>query len=118
MTLPGARVPVAARPDVLVVGGGSAGLSAAVAAARNGAEVILLERFSYLGGLATGGLIILLLTMDDGAGKQTVGGLCQETVDRMAKRDAVYYPPKGEWAPQEAARWAATRPTRPAITVK
>jgi hypothetical protein len=97
VTLPGARVPVVARPDVLVVGGGSAGLSAAVAAARNGAEVMLLERFSYLGGLATGGLIILLLTMDDGAGKQTVGGLCQEAVDRMAKRDAVYYPPKGEW---------------------
>jgi len=97
VTLPGARIPVVARPDVLVVGGGSAGLSAAVAAARNGAEVMLLERFSYLGGLATGGLIILLLTMDDGAGKQTVGGLCQETVDRMAKRDAVYYPPKGEW---------------------
>ena len=46
---------------------------------------MLLERFSYLGGLATGGLIILLLTMDDGAGHQAVGGLCQEIVDRMAR---------------------------------
>ena len=83
--------------DVLVVGGGSAGISAAVAAARNGAQVMLVERFSYLGGLATGGLIILLLTMDDGSGRQAVGGLCQEIVDRMAKRDAVYYPPRPEW---------------------
>jgi len=86
-----------ARPDVLVVGGGSAGLSAAVAAARNGADTLLVERFSYTGGLATGGLIILLLTLDDGAGKQAVGGLCQEMVDRLAARDAVHYPPESEW---------------------
>jgi 2-polyprenyl-6-methoxyphenol hydroxylase-like FAD-dependent oxidoreductase len=97
VTLPEARIPIVARPDVLVVGGGSAGLSAAVAAARNGAEVMLIERFSYTGGLATGGMIILLLTMDDGAGRQAVGGLCQEIVDRMERRNAVYYPPKEHW---------------------
>lgn len=97
VTLPQQRVPLSAEVDVLVVGGGSAGISAAVAAARNRAGVMLVERFSYLGGLATGGLIILLLTMDDGAGRQAVGGLCQEIVDRMRKRDAVYYPPQREW---------------------
>ncbi len=90
-------MPVVADVDVVVVGGGSAGLAAAVAAARNGAEVILLERFSYLGGLATGGLIILLLTMDDGAGRQAVGGICQEIVERMERRDAVHYPPREQW---------------------
>ncbi len=95
--LPQSKVPIVAEPDVLVVGGGSAGLAAATAAARNGAEVMLLERFGYLGGLASGGLIILLLTMDDGAGRQAVGGLCQELVDRMARRGAVHYPPKAEW---------------------
>jgi 2-polyprenyl-6-methoxyphenol hydroxylase-like FAD-dependent oxidoreductase len=95
--LPESRVPITASVDVLIVGGGSAGLSAAVAAARNGAEVLLIERFSYVGGLATGGLIILLLTMDDGAGRQTVGGLCQEIVDRMERRNAVYYPPRDQW---------------------
>lgn len=95
--LPIARVPVVAETDVLVAGGGAAGLAAAVAAARNGAEVVLLERSSYLGGLATGGLIILLLTLDDGAGHQVVAGICQEMVDRMAKRGAVYYPPREQW---------------------
>src|SRR5439155_18318 len=98
--LPKSRVPVTSRVDVLVVGGGSAGLSAAVAAARNGAEVLLVERFSYIGGLATGGLIILLLTMDDGAGHQAVGGICQEIVDRMDARNAVYYPPRKQSRPK------------------
>ncbi len=93
VVLPESRVPIVAEPDVLVVGGGSAGLAAATAAARNGAEVMLVERFGYLGGLASGGLIILLLTMDDGAGRQAVGGLCQEIVDRMERRGAVHYPP-------------------------
>jgi hypothetical protein len=97
VTLASQQVPVAARADVVVVGGGSAGLAAAVSAARNGAQVILVERFSYLGGLATGGMIILLLTMDDGAGKQAVAGLCQEIVDRMERRGGVYYPPKEHW---------------------
>jgi hypothetical protein len=97
IVLPESRVPVAAEPDILVVGGGSAGLAAATAAAREGADVLLLERLGYLGGLATGGLIILLLTMDDGAGNQAVAGLCQEIIDRMQRHDAVYYPPKGEW---------------------
>jgi FAD dependent oxidoreductase len=97
VNLPQTSVPVSAEVDVLVLGGGSAGISAAVAAARNGSQVMLVERFSYLGGLATGGLIILLLTMDDGSGRQTIGGLCQEMVDRMERRNAVYYPPKQDW---------------------
>ncbi len=66
------RTPVRYETEVLVVGGGSAGVAAAVAAARNGAEVMLVERYGYLGGLATGGLIILLLTLDDGRGRQAV----------------------------------------------
>jgi glycine/D-amino acid oxidase-like deaminating enzyme len=103
LTLPESRVPVVAHPDVLVVGGGSAGLAAAVAAARNGADTLLVERFSYIGGLATGGMIILLLTMDDGRGNQVIGGLCQEIVDRMEARGGVYYPPRGQWNDPDAA---------------
>jgi hypothetical protein len=97
VSLPSGKAPIVDEVDVLVAGGGSAGLAAAVAAAREGARTLLVERFSYTGGLATGGLIVLLLTMDDGAGKQAVAGLCQEIVDRMQQQDGVYYPPADQW---------------------
>jgi glycine/D-amino acid oxidase-like deaminating enzyme len=93
---PSRDTPVLAETDVLVVGGGSAGVAAAVAAAREGADVMLVERYGQLGGLATGGLIILLLTLDDGDGHQTIAGLCQELTDRLARRGAVL-PPAAEW---------------------
>jgi len=98
---PSRSIPVKAETEVLVIGGGSAGVAAAVAAARNGAEVILVERLGYLGGLATGGLIILLLTLDDGRGQQVIGGLCQEVTDRVAKRGAAHFPPKSEWGSKD-----------------
>ena len=47
--LPARDATVVARSDVVVVGGGPAGLAAAVAAARNGASVTLLERYAHLG---------------------------------------------------------------------
>ena len=91
------RTPVTHETEVLVVGGGTAGVAAAVAAARAGADVLLVERYGYLGGLATGGLILLLLTLDDGRGRQAVGGLCQEVVDRLAARGAALFPAREEW---------------------
>jgi glycine/D-amino acid oxidase-like deaminating enzyme len=72
--VPEERVSICRRTEVLVVGGGAAGISAAVGASRLGAEVALIERCGHLGGLATGGLVILLLTLDDGDGHQVVGG--------------------------------------------
>ncbi|MEW6358389.1 MAG: FAD-dependent oxidoreductase [Planctomycetota bacterium] len=51
------RTPVAADVDVLVVGGGPAGVGAAVAAAREGAKTLLIERFGMLGGMWTAGLV-------------------------------------------------------------
>jgi hypothetical protein len=45
------------RCDVLVIGGGAAGVAAAAAAGRAGAQVVLLDRYGFLGGLATAGLV-------------------------------------------------------------
>lgn len=69
--------------EVLVVGGGPAGIAAAVAAARNGAATTLLERYNHLGGMATGGLVILIPHMSAGTQEQEVAGICQEMVDRL-----------------------------------
>jgi len=100
-------LPVRHEADVLVVGGGSAGVAAAASAARAGADVLLVERHGYLGGLATGGLIILLLTLDDGRGRQVIAGLCEEVTRRLVARGAAYHPPKEEWGsddPSQVAR--------------
>jgi hypothetical protein len=91
------ETPVRHETDVLVVGGGSAGVAAAVAAARAGARAMLVERTGSLGGLASGGLILLLLTLDDGRGRQVVAGICQEVVERLGARGAAYFPATSEW---------------------
>ena len=92
------EIPKVAECDVLVAGGGSAGIAAAAAAARAGADTMLIERYGSLGGMATGGLVILLLSLDDGCGNPAVGGLCQELVERLDSRGAASYPPREEWA--------------------
>lgn len=72
--------------DVLVVGGGSAGLAAATAAARNGANVLLAERHGFLGGtlsMVTLGSICGLYTVTDTEVRTVVNGFAGELVDRM-----------------------------------
>ncbi|MDD3336161.1 MAG: FAD-dependent oxidoreductase [Eubacteriales bacterium] len=78
-------VPVREGVDVIVVGGGIAGVAAAVAARRNGASVLLLEKQALLGGLATGGLISWYEPLCDGKGEQLMFGLPEELL-RLAIR--------------------------------
>lgn len=72
------ETPVIGEYDVLVAGGGVAGIAAALAAARQGARVMLLEREFALGGLATLGLITIYLPLCDGMGNQVIYGLGEE----------------------------------------
>ncbi|MBR4057293.1 MAG: FAD-dependent oxidoreductase [Oscillospiraceae bacterium] len=78
ITEPAKELPVAGEADVVVVGGGLAGVAAAVAAARNGAKVILIEKSIVLGGLATLGHVCIYLPIDDGLGHKVYGGLAEE----------------------------------------
>ena len=70
--------PIKAECDVLVGGGGIAGIAAAIAAARQGKQVILAERMFMLGGLATAGLVTIYLPLCDGMGRQVSFGLAEE----------------------------------------
>ena len=72
------RIPLAHSYDVVVAGGGIAGVAAAVAAAREGASVCLLEKACGLGGLATLGNVIVYLPICDGMGRQVMAGLAEE----------------------------------------
>jgi len=78
---PRREVPVIAEPEVVVVGGGPAGYVAATAAARNGADTLLVERYGYLGGMATGTQVIYIDLMADEE-KQVIFGIPQEVVER------------------------------------
>ncbi len=105
---PARETKVCYEADVVVVGGGPGGHSAAVAAARNGAHTVLVERYGHLGGMATGGLVILIPHMSDGTEEQQIAGLCQEWLDRLDVRGAAVYPKKEELGSSDeelVSRW-------------
>ncbi|MEM2319520.1 MAG: FAD-dependent oxidoreductase [Candidatus Bathyarchaeia archaeon] len=88
------RIKVVGDVDVVVVGGGPSGVAAAISAARNGLKVILVERHPYLGGMATGGLVLLFIEYD-----RYEYGILKETVERLTKLpNGVALPPrKSPW---------------------
>jgi FAD-dependent oxidoreductase family protein len=102
------EIPVFSETDVLVVGGGPAGTTAAIAAGRMGADVTLVERYNHLGGLSTGGLVIWIDRMSDWNGKQIIAGIACDIFDRLPK-SAVQGPPRSDWGSRDvatAAYWA------------
>lgn len=99
--LPPRTALLAAETDVLVVGGGPAGIGAALGAARTGAKVILVERYGFLGGNATAALVMPLMSFhtqrpsfmranvtnllpdDHGPGHPIIAGVVQELLERL-----------------------------------
>ena len=104
---PAREVPVYHRCDVAVVGGGPAGTAAALAAARAGADVVLLERYNHLGGLSTGGLVIWIDRMTDWTGRRVIRGFAEEVLDRLPP-EGVAGPAPEDWGsidPAKAKYW-------------
>jgi len=101
-TEPARDIPVYHNCDVLVVGGGPAGTAAALAAARTGADVVMLERYNHLGGLSTGGVVIWIDRMTDWEGNQVIQGFAKEVLDRLPK-EAVAGPEKKLWGVKDDA---------------
>lgn len=82
---PQRELPVLSETDVLVVGGGSAGVVAAIAARRAGAKVTLVERYGHFGGLWTGGLVLLIIGHIAKGPKQVCQGIGEEMMRRLEK---------------------------------
>lgn len=104
-TLPQRTAQVIPETDVLVVGGGPAGLGAALGAAEAGAKVVLAEQYGFLGGNATAGLVLTvasyytssnvqkqtdsrdltLFPINNGEGKPIIGGVLAKLVNRLVE---------------------------------
>ncbi len=84
----GGRLPVLWEGDVVVCGGGATGVAAAVAAARAGRKVVLLEKSICAGGMITNGLLPSIIHMTDGVNMLS-GGICKEVVDAVSERMGV-----------------------------
>lgn len=102
-----------AEADVVVAGGGPAGLGAALAAARCGARVVLVERYGFLGGnftVASVGTVCGLYVQDGSGFDYVVGGLAREFADALAARGAAVGPvPFKETAVLLYVPWEAKR---------
>lgn len=72
--------------DVVVIGAGPAGIAAAIAAGRQGASVILIERYGFVGGMSTAAGVYPWMTFHTQQGERVIGGIAQEIVERLMER--------------------------------
>ena len=94
-------IPVTDSYQVAVCGGGIAGISAALSAARAGAKTILIENQYMLGGLATAGLVTIYLPLCDGKGHQVSFGICEELI-RLSEKYGKDEPIPEPWKDPDA----------------
>lgn len=86
ITEPARQLPVYGEYDVVVIGGGPAGLAASVSAAQNGARTLLVERYGFLGGMGTAGGVTNFAGLYgrlDGEMRQVVHGVVDDLLARM-----------------------------------
>lgn len=89
--------------DVVVAGGGIAGIAAALSAARHNKKVLLIEKQFMIGGLATAGLVTIYLPLCDGCGNQVSYGIVEELFRLSVKHFA-----EGKWP----GSWMENRPVK------
>jgi hypothetical protein len=102
---PARQLTVADEADVVVIGGGPAGVAAATAAARLGVSVLLVERGGFLGGAASGSLVLTWDDCDDGTQK-TVGGVLDELVQAAQRQGGAVVPDPADLHRSDPVLWA------------
>ena len=107
---PAREIPIFHKTDVVVVGGGPAGFAAAIAAARNGVKVALVERYGSLGGLFTNGMVLIMLATshmeENGKWTLVTKGICEEFMNRaLTMGPKMTTKPRGE---KGASHWQPT----------
>ncbi len=112
------KIPLINEYDVIVAGGGPAGCGCAIAAAREGARVLLLERTGMLGGAATAGLVDAWAPFTDGI-NVLYNGIAKDILARMKARMPIVDPTQMDWVPidpevlkkiydEQMAHWGVT----------
>ncbi|MBO4642459.1 MAG: FAD-dependent oxidoreductase [Bacteroidaceae bacterium] len=105
-TEPARKIPVIASADVVILGGGPAGVAAALSAAREGCSVYLVERTGFLGGLWTGGLVLIVWCLfgANKQGKQTqvIHGVTKEILDNLKRHKMLVFEQKPTPDPETA----------------
>lgn len=104
------QLPVCTEVDVLVVGGGPAGIGAAIAAARAGASVLVVEQFNCLGGVAgAGGHGHISIFCAWGDNTRVAGGVIYDIARRLVQEDAGWMTPHGVWFEVEKLKYLLER---------
>ena len=93
--------------DVIVCGGGVAGVAAAVTTAKNGLSTLLIEKSNMLGGLGTLGLINLFVPMCNGRGKQIIFGLAEKWLRKSVEVGIDFIP--SDWKNGEPKHYTEQR---------
>ena len=95
VTEPARETPLVAEAEVVVLGGGPAGIAAAVAASRTGARTLLLERYGFLGGMGTAAMVTNFCGLHahiNGSIQQVVRGVADDILERLDRLDGLNPP--------------------------
>ncbi|TSB47457.1 FAD-dependent oxidoreductase [Alkalicoccobacillus porphyridii] len=99
------QIPVRIEADVVVCGGGPAGIGAALSSARNGARTVLIESHGFLGGMGTAGMVTSFAYGYHDKERFITGGIFQEIRQKLHERGGLIMTDRKGWEPFNAEQY-------------